>query len=280
MLLDDFINNCIEDELSERTLKQYKRVIKDFIDVEQVKGKEDITKLKIIDYKKHIQEQSDKIATINNKLTIINKFINYTFRDEKEEVRRSLRVELLNVQNKFEVNDVLSKIDYERLLRIAERKGKLQLYYLMETLANTGVRVSELKYITVEAVKQGETAVTNKGKTRTIYINKYLAKDLLKYCKEENIISGIIFKSKNNKPLDNAYIYKQIQYIAGQARVKKSKAHPHSFRHLFAKTYLEEGIGDALDLSNILGHSSLVTTRMYTTKSKKENKRDLDKLKL
>ena len=225
-MLDNFINYCIEDELSERTLKQYKRVITEFLTYENIKTKEDITKLKIIDFKKHIQDKQEKVATINNKLTIINKFINYTFRDETDDTRKALQVDLMKVQNQYVVNDILSKNDYERLLRLAERRGKKQLYYLMITLARTGIRVSELKFITYEAVKKGQAIVTNKGKTRQVEINKALVKDLMNYCKEENITTGVIFKSRNNTPLDNAYIYKQIQYIARTSQSKEKQSTP------------------------------------------------------
>lgn len=225
-MLDEFINYCIEDELSERTLKQYKRVINEFLTYENIKTKEDITKLKIIDFKKHIQDEQEKVATINNKLTIINKFINYTFRDETDDTRKALQVDLMKVQNQYVVNDILSKNDYERLLRLAERRGKKQLYYLMITLARTGIRVSELKFITYEAVKKGQAIVTNKGKTRQVEINKALVKDLMNYCKEENITTGVIFKSRNNTPLDNAYIYKQIQYIARTSQSKEKQSTP------------------------------------------------------
>jgi len=225
-MLDEFINYCIEDELSERTLKQYKRVINEFLTYENIKTKEDITKLKIIDFKKHIQDGQEKVATINNKLTIVNKFINYTFRDETDDTRKALQVDLMKVQNQYVVNDILSKNDYERLLRLAERRGKKQLYYLMITLARTGIRVSELKFITYEAVKKGQAIVTNKGKTRQVEINKALVKDLMNYCKEENITTGVIFKSRNNTPLDNAYIYKQIQYIARTSQSKEKQSTP------------------------------------------------------
>ena len=225
-MLDNFINYCIEDELSERTLKQYKRVINEFLTYENIKTKEDITKLKIIDFKKHIQDEQEKVATINNKLTIINKFINYTFRDETDDTRKALQVDLMKVQNQYVVNDILSKNDYERLLRLAERRGKKQLYYLMTTLARTGIRVSELKFITYEAVKKGQAIVTNKGKTRQVEINKALVKDLTNYCKEENITTGVIFKNRNNTPLDNAYIYKQIQYIARTSQSKEKQSTP------------------------------------------------------
>ena len=193
---------------------------------ENIKTKEDITKLKIIDFKKHIQDEQEKVATINNKLTIINKFINYTFRDETDDTRKALQVDLMKVQNQYVVNDILSKNDYERLLRLAERRGKKQLYYLMITLARTGIRVSELKFITYEAVKKGQAIVTNKGKTRQVEINKALVKDLMNYCKEENITTGVIFKSRNNTPLDNAYIYKQIQYIARTSQSKEKQSTP------------------------------------------------------
>ena len=123
------------------------------------------------------------------------------------------------------------------------RESQSQLYYLMGTLEGTGIRISELQYITVEAVKKQEADIYNKGKLRKIPIQDKVKKELLQYCKEQGITEGIIFKSRNNNPLDNAYIWKQLQKLAGQVRsgLKKSKVHPHSFRHLFAKEFISNG---------------------------------------
>ena len=146
-----------------------------------------------------------------------------------------------------------------------------------ETLEETGIRISELEHITVEAVKKGEAVFDSKGTVeRKAFINKKLQKELLKYCKEEGIKTGIIFKSRNGNPLDSAYIYKEIQWIAGQARIKKSKAHPHSFRHLFAKNYLSKPGHNIADLKNILGHKNISTTEIYLQKSTRELKETLE----
>ena len=151
------------------------------------------------------------------------------------------------------------------------------MYYLMQTLAETGVRISELQHITVEAVKKGYTVFDSKGTVeRTAFINKRLKKELMNYCKEYNITNGIIFKSKNGKPLDKAYIYKELQYIGGQARVRKSKVHAHSFRHLFANNYLSKANHNLVDLKNLLGHKSITTTQIYLQKSTKDLRATLE----
>jgi site-specific recombinase XerD len=171
---------------------------------------------------------------------------------------------------------VISETDYNRLIRIAERLGRDKIKHIMETLAKTGIRINELQYITVEAIKKGFCEVQNKGKIRDIIISRGLAKSLKVYCKNNQITEGIIFKSRYGAPLDKAYIWRQLKHVAGQARVNKSKVHAHSFRHLFAKTYLRDG-GNITHLADLLGHSSLETTRIYTMQSKDEHRNILDK---
>lgn len=136
-----------------------------------------------------------------------------------------------------------------------------------------------MQYITVEAVKKQEADIYNKGKLRKIPIQDRVKKELLTYCKEQGITEGIIFKSRNNNPLDNAYIWKQLQKLAGQVRsgLKKSKVHPHSFRHLFAKEFISNGESQ-MELADILGHESLETTRIYTTKSIAEQRETLNRM--
>jgi len=268
----NFIEQCKNEELSEKTLTKYNRDINEFIQTANIKTKEDITKDKLIEYKDNLINKS-KTSTVNNKIIIINKFLTFLFNNKDYNLKQ------IKTQNKFEVDNILSKTDYDRLLKWAIKLNKMVMYYLMRTLAGTGIRISELQYITVEAVKKGKTEIYNKGKKRPVYIKETLQKDLKRYCKDKGIDKGIIFKSRSGNPLDNAYIYKEIQYIAGQARVNKKKAHPHSFRHLFAKEYLNAG-GNYLNLADILGHSSTDTTRIYSVKDANENRADLNKMSL
>lgn len=251
-----------EDE--ENTIKQYEGYLLEFVNWADVKSKKDITKEKLIDFKAYMQEQY-KVNTVNIKITVINSFLNFLgFNDE-------YKLDQLKQQQKATIENVLSLTDYERLLRIADRKGKIRTKLIMKTLAETGIRISELQYITVQAVKKGVAVFDSKGTVeRKAFINKKLQKELLKYCKEKNIVNGMIFVSRNGNPLDEAYIYKEIQYVAGQARVNKKKAHPHSFRHLFAKNYIQVPTNNIVDLKNLLGHKSLSTTEIYLQKSEKE----------
>ena len=177
------------------------------------------------------------------------------------------------------VENVLNEKEYNRLLEWALKLNRPRMYYLMETLAGTGIRISELEYITVEAVKKGNADFYNKGKKRPVPIKNSLQKDLKRYCEEANITEGIIFKSRQGNPLDDSYVWRQLQDIAGKARggLSKDKVHAHSFRHLFAKDFLANG-GDLATLADILGHSSLETTRIYTTMSIAEQRALLNKM--
>ena len=265
--LKEFIQEMRLNELTERTLKKYESDIKQFIKEANISNIDQLKKESLIDYKSIIQEKY-KTASINNKITIINKFIDYLNLPE-------LKLKQIKQQKKTSLENVLNESDYNRLLRLAERLGKIRTLYIMKTLAGTGIRIDELKYITVEAIKKGYTQVENKGKIRDIIISKNLSKELKSYCKEQDIKEGIIFASNTGKPLDKAYIWRELQYIAGQARVRKDKVHAHSFRHLFAKTYLRDG-GNITHLADLLGHSSLDTTRIYTMQTKDEHRAILD----
>lgn len=151
----------------------------------------------------------------------------------------------------------------------------------MQTIAATGIRFNELQYFTVEnirtAKKTGTITVSNKGKERAIPVNKSLVKLLTEYCKDKDITSGLIFGNRNNKPLRNEQVAKRLKRIAGYARVNKSKVHPHNFRHLFAKEYMEK-VGRLDKLQDILGHSSIATTTIYTKASSKELAADTETL--
>lgn len=262
--VESYKQNLKLSEVEDTTIKQYTNYIKQFETWANVKSIKDITKEKLIAYKDYMKAQY-KASTVNIKITVLNSFIRFLNLDNTD------TLDYLKVQQKSTIENVLSQKDYERLLRIAERKGKIRTKYIMKVLAETGIRISELQYITLEAVKKGIAVFDSKGTVdRKAYINKKLRKELLNYCKEKNISSGIIFASKSGNPLDKSYIYKEIQWVAGQARVNKKKAHPHSFRHLFAKNYLAVPGHNLVDLKNLLSHKSISTTELYLQKSEKE----------
>lgn len=253
--LIEFKNKIAEDELKEDTKDKYiKNVIAcfKFCKVENI---EEISKEKLITYKEHLKTKY-QITTVNNKIIMINKFLKFAKLE-------SYCLELIKIQKRTNRKNVLTTNDYERLKRYALKKNKYKFFLIMKTIAETGIRIEELKYITVETCKRGYTELENKNKIRTIVLNKALCKELLKYCKEIGIKTGIIFHGRNkNQALSKSYIWKQLQYLAGQARVKKVLAHAHSFRGLFAKVFMDKNDNLFL-LADLLGHSSLETTRLY-----------------
>ena len=274
MIFDDLENFKQKLKLSEdkdSTVRQYECYIKQFITYANISVASEITKDILIGYKEYMKI-CFKVNTINIKIIVINSFLTYLHFDA------DYKLEQLTKQQQTTLENVLTNTDYDRLLRMADKKGKTRIKLIMKVLAETGIRISELKYITVESAKKGISKFDSKGTVeRKAFINKKLQKELLKYCAENNITTGMIFVSRNGNPLDAAYIYREIQYIAGQARIKKSKAHPHSFRHLFAKNYLKVPGHNIEDLKNILGHKRLSTTEIYLLKTEQELKNTLER---
>jgi site-specific recombinase XerD len=271
IMLKGYMNHLKNKELSCRTLLRYSTDIKQFFEWLGHEDVKNITKDDMIEYKKHLQGKF-KTNSVNIKIISINKFLEYMGVE-------GLHLKQDKQQRKSTLENVLSVKDYERLLRMAQTKGKTKMYYLMQVLANTGIRISELEFITVEAIKMGHTEVNNKGKKRKIIIPSKLCKDLKKYCQKEAITKGIIFRGRTEKLIDKSYIYRELQYISGQARVRKDKAHAHSFRHLYAKQFLNKH-DDITLLADLLGHSSLETTRIYTKRSTSEQKEIMNKINL
>lgn len=276
-MLQSFLMNCREDELSERTINKYRKDISDFLVFGNIKSKEDINKAVLLDYKEelkriHAKGTEIKVSSINNKIIIINKFLVFIFGNKEYNLKKMK--EQINYNNK----NLLTKEEYQRLLIWARNENNDRLYFIMRVLAETGIRISELQYLEVESLSAG-IRICNKGKYRIVPIPKKLKKDLLNYCRDYRIESGIIFRTKSGKPIDNAYIYKQMQELTGKARggLKKSKVHPHNFRHLFAFEYLKNG-GNVLNLADILGHSSIETTRLYTRADTNSNNDILEKM--
>lgn len=191
------------------------------------------------------------------------------------------KVKTLKIQKQIfaDKDKELTKAEYTRLLKAAKNKKNERLYYLMQTICSTGIRVSELKYITVEAVNLKQVNINCKGKIRTVILPVELCKILKGYIKEYGIKKGAVFISKNGKPLDRSNIWSDMKKLCDSAGVPRSKVFPHNLRHLFARTYysLER---DIVRLADILGHSSVNTTRIYTMESGEVHRRQIERMNL
>lgn len=269
--LEEYAIQLRYDEKSKSSIDIYLRYANLFISF--ISHDYDINKMDVMDFKKYVIDVL-KFSSKTTQLVIIsiNKFLNFCKLDD-------FKVKQIRVQNQSTIDDILKPTDFKRLLRIAKRIGDMEIYYIMKTLAYTGIRNEELKFFTYEAVKSKKMCVLvkNKGKERKVPIPQQLRKELLKYCKDKKITTGIIFKSPKNKEvmLHRSTIFKRLKKIAGIARVKKSLVHAHAFRHLFAVTYLENG-GNSLDLMNILGHNSVETTRTYILKTQDQLRKQVE----
>ncbi len=272
IITDELINNfklyLYEEERSDNTIEKYMRDIQIFR--EWLQGRS-IDKLVIIEYKKEICS-SYAVKSVNSMLSSINAF--FTFMGWYE-----LKIKTLKIQRRIfaDKSKELSKAEYERLLFAAKDKKNERLYYLMQTIASTGLRVSEIKYVTCEAVRQGQAVINCKGKLRQIFLPKKLCQMLKTYIKSRNIKSGSVFITRSGKPLDRCAIWKMLKDLCESANVDKAKVFPHNFRHLFARTFysLQK---DIVRLADILGHSSVETTRLYTMESGTEHIKQLQKL--
>lgn len=188
-----------------------------------------------------------------------------------------LRQRTKRVQCRQSLDNVLSIGEYRRLLQCAREAQKEKYYLIMRTMAGTGIRVGELAYFTVESVKNRHIVVYNKGKYREVYASDYLMEKILAYCRNNGIESGCIFLGRGNAPLNVHSIWEMLKKLARQAKVPEAKVYPHSFRHLFAKTYMEQ-YGNLAELASLLGHSSLEMTRIYTLTSGDEKRRALGQM--
>lgn len=270
--LDEWILEQKYQEYEQSTLNQYRANTLKFI--EWLPDGEEITKDTMLRYKQHLGEIAGSTNSINVWIVTVNKFLKWLGHPE-------LTLKKIKMQTKQSNEEVLSVSDYKRLLRFAKRENKVQLYYIMKILAMTGIRVSELQYFQVENLKSNYISVFNKGKERTIIVRQDLMRELRKYCRENGIRHGYLFPSPEvkGKMVNTSTIWRQMKAVAGHARVKKSKVHAHSFRHLFAQVFLETYSDNITELADILGHNSLDTTRLYTRTSDSQKRDKLERMK-
>ena len=258
-----------EEERSPGTIENYLRHIRAFY---IWMGKEEVTKERTVIWKEHLIRQGYCPATINAMIVSLNRFLGFLGWQD-------CKVKTLRIQRKMFREDrrELSRLEYERLIETARNLGRERLVLLMETICSTGIRVSEIKYITVEALRAGKAEITLKGKIRTILLPGKLAKKLLKYAKKQKTVLGEIFLTRNGTGLSRKQIWAEMKSICAKAGVAASKVFPHNLRHLFARLFYRI-CRDIVRLADVLGHSSINTTRIYLVSSGTEHARLLEKL--
>jgi len=258
----------MEEEKSELTIEKYLRDVRAFL--RWAAGRE-INKPLVKAYKEELKT-SYAVASINSMLASVNSYLLYIGRGD-------CRVKCIKQQRRlFCVEEKeLTRQEYQRLLSASQHKPQLCL--LMQTICATGIRVSEHRFITVEAARAGIAEVSCKGKLRTVLLPRKLCKELLKYAKGRGIRSGSIFITRQGKPLDRSRIWAEMKKLCRDANVPAEKVFPHNLRHLFARTYyaLEK---DIVRLADILGHANINTTRIYTMESGAVHRRQIENLRL
>ena len=234
-------------------------------------GEQELCKTAVLAYKSYLCEQYAP-ASVNAALSSLNSFFNFM-------EWYDLRVKNLKIQKQIfaSTDKELTKAEYDRLLQAAKQKKNERLYLLMQTICSTGIRVSEVRYITAESVSRGIAEINCKGKRRQVFLPKQLCQILKQYIKEQKIKSGAVFVTKNGNPLDRSNIWSDMKKLCKAANVSEKKVFPHNLRHLFARTYysLQK---DIVRLADILGHSSVNTTRIYTMETGEIHRRQIQKL--
>ena len=267
-LIRNFVNYLMNEEKTSATQEKYMRDIRSFS--EWTAGAE-IDKQTVLDYKAYLIQKFAP-ASVNSILSSLNSFFEYNHWYD-------MKVKMLKIQKQIfaQKEKELSKAEYARLLDAAKAKRNERLYMLMQTICASGIRVSELQYITVEAIKAEKATIHCKGKMRIVILPKDLCKMLTKYAKTQKITSGSVFVTKTGKPLDRSTIWKMMKALCESANVSPHKVFPHNLRHLFARTYysLQK---DIVRLADILGHSSINTTRIYTMETGEIHRRQIQKL--
>lgn len=266
-LLGEFRRQLEDEEKAAPTIEKYIRDVKVFLDYTGEGG--EVTKTVTKSYKETLRKKYSP-AAVNSMLAALNGFLKRTGWHEcvvksvkwQKEAFRSTRKDL-------------TKAEYFRLVDEAEKSGKTRLSLILQTLCSTGIRISELEFITAEAVRKGRAVVRSKGKQRTVLLPDRLCARLKKYMEPGK--KGSVFVTRNGKPVDRSNIFHEMKKLCEAAGVAREKVYPHNLRHLFAKTYYQVK-RDITHLADLLGHSSINTTRIYTIVSDREQMRQINTL--
>ena len=268
--LEEFACYLREEEKSAATVEKYVRDVRCFM---SFIGEGEISKQSVMAYKQKLGA-SYAPASANSMIAALNTFFRFCG-------RHGLCVKRFRVQRQAYCSEEkeLTRAEYMRLLDTADKKRNERLGLIIRTICGTGIRVSELVYITVEALHKGEATVRCKGKCRRVFIVSELRKRLLRYAKEQKIRAGAIFVTRGGKPISRSNIWREMKALCAEAAVAPSKVFPHNLRHLFARTFY--GVEkDIVKLADILGHASINTTRIYTVTTGAEHRRKMEHMRL
>lgn len=269
-MIVDFANYLRSDEKSENTIEKYLRDVKAFTVFAEVR---ELSKGVVMEFKASLVENYE-VTSANSMIAAVNAFLRFMGWVD-------CCIKQFKVQKKAFCSEEkeLTKAEYIRLVNAAKAEGNERLNLILQTICGTGIRVSELQFITVEAVRKGEAVVSCKNKTRTVFIVRELQKKLLNYTKSKGITTGYIFITKSGKPMSRCNIWREMKALCEQAGVSPDKVFPHNLRHLFARTFY--GIEkDIAKLADILGHSNINTTRIYIITTGAEHKRKMENMRL
>jgi len=259
----------VEEERSIGTIEKYIRDVRAFD--EWLDGRE-VTKLTLLEWKGYLLDEKYKPVTVNAMLASVNAYLKFIGKEDCKV--KGLRVQHCTFRSE---EKELSAEEFRLLVETAHRLKKERLCLLLETIGGTGIRVSEVKYITVQAAQNGWTEISLKGKIRTIILPRKLCKKLLKYAKKNKIASGEIFLTRSGKSMDRRLIWAEMKRLCMKAGIRASKVFPHNLRHLFARTFYKAH-KNVVHLADVLGHSNIETTRFYLISTGTEHAQELEKL--
>ena len=267
-LIQNYAAYLQENERSAATVESYTHALRELL---KFMGKSPLTKAALVAWKQQLMGQYAP-ATVNAMLAAVNGFVKFMGRP-------MLAVKPLRIQRALflEERKELTRAEYERLVRTARQQGREQLALVLQTICATGIRVSELQFITAEAVYCGRAEVSNKGKLRLVFLPQRLREVLKAYLRKQKKTAGAVFTTRTGKPLDRSNIWRAMKALCQSAGVAAEKVYPHNLRHLFARVFyaLEK---DLSRLADILGHSNLTTTRIYTAESGTIHARQMGRL--
>lgn len=264
-----FRNHLMEEERSAATIEKYGRDALAFLS--WLPGDKEISKEMVVGYKQAIIEKY-KTTSANSMLVSVNRFLDFIG-------KKDCQVKLFKIQrNPFRKKEKeLTKEEYNRLALAAKAKSSSRLFLMIQAICSTGIRVSEHRFITREALERGSVTIYNKGKERVVFLPKKLKKSLFQYCRQNGILSGPVFITKNGTPVNRCNVWAEMKALCEAARVSPEKVFPHNLRHLFAVTYYRMQ-KDIVHLADILGHSNIEYTRIYTFTSEEEHARVLSRM--
>ncbi len=267
---ENFARYLRENEKSAATVEKYLRDVRSFI--EFLDGRQP-DKAAVLEYKTALAENF-AVSSANSMIAALNSFLKFAG-------FYSLCVKQFRVQRSAYCPEEkeLTRAEYERLVQTAKTRGKERLALLIQTVCGTGIRVSELEFITIEAAREGRAVVNCKGKTRAVFIVKDLRKKLISYARANGITQGAVFVGRTGKPINRSTVWREMKSLCGDAKVSPGKVFPHNLRHLFARIFygLEK---DIAKLADILGHASINTTRIYIVTTGEEHRRKMESMRL